>query len=172
MQDEGFQTQPSSVSREASGLQSLQIQTSWIRNTKRDLSYLTLVYWRCFDLTTMVLRCTRRQIIFSLLGWTNLYTFSRNEGLSAAAGHTWRRRETTSRWRRRRRLGGFLCAIPRYCQLIWKKKKKKRNSDILGTEVHLHNMSTVILEQAMMHLKALRGVLCEFFYKWSSRDWR
>lgn len=52
------------------------------------------------------------------------------------------------------------------------KKKKERNSDILGTEVHLHNMSTVILEQAMMHLKALRGVLCEFFYKWSSRDWR
>lgn len=46
-----------------------------------------------------------------------------------------------------------------------KKKKKKRNSDILGKELHLHNTSTVILEQAMMHLKALRGVLCEFFYK-------
>lgn len=53
-----------------------------------------------------------------------LYTFSRNEGLSAAGDQARRRREATSGWWRGRRLGGFLCAISRHRQLIWNRDVK------------------------------------------------
>jgi len=69
---------------------------------------------RCFDLT-------RRSFIHFFVDVSYLYTFSRDEGLSAATGDARRRRETASRWRRRRRLGGLLCAISWHRQLVWKK---------------------------------------------------
>lgn len=69
MQDEGFRKRPSSVSHEASGLRSLQIQTSVIPNTKltfkvseASVSSLNRLLTKMREIRE-ILKCTRQWII-------------------------------------------------------------------------------------------------------------
>lgn len=91
----------------------------------------------------------------------HLDTFPRDEGLSAAGGYSRGRGETASRWRRRRGLGGLLCAIPRHRELVC---GRKNDSGTLRKRSHTWLMSSQwFLKQATRRLWALHMV-CEICF--------